>query len=201
MQLVIGTGGLSKQALSSLRLSNERTDSELVFFENVDGLEEFYGYRVIHDFDEIKSPFGFVICLGNPKYREYFYNELIELKGHALNVISEHALLFDCELGIGNLILGYTLLEPGSKIGKNNLINCYAAIFHDVVIGDHNEIMPGAKLLGCSSIGSKCRIGSNATILPNISICDDVVIGAGAVVISDITEPGTYVGVPARKVR
>ena len=61
MQLVIGTGGLSKQALSSLRLSNERTDSELVFFENVDGLEEFFGHRVIHDYSEITHSFGFII--------------------------------------------------------------------------------------------------------------------------------------------
>jgi sugar O-acyltransferase (sialic acid O-acetyltransferase NeuD family) len=201
MQLVIGTGGLSKQALSSLKLSNEKTDSELVFFENVDGIEEFFGYRVIHDYPEITSPFGFVICLGNPSYRMRFYNDLKGLGGHALNVFSEHSLLSDSELGVGNLILSYSLLEPSSKIGNNNLINCYVGIFHDVVIGDHNEIMPGAKLLGCSSIGSNCRIGSNATILPNVSICDNVIIGAGTVVINDITEPGTYVGVPARKVR
>jgi len=32
-----------------------------------------------------------------------------------------------------------------------------------------------------------------------VSICDDVVIGAGAVVTKDITEPGTYVGNPTRK--
>jgi sugar O-acyltransferase (sialic acid O-acetyltransferase NeuD family) len=201
MQLVIGTGGLSKQSLSSLKLSNESTESELVFFENVDGIDEFFGYRVIHDYSEISKPFGFVICLGNPIHRKKFYDDLIELGGYPLNVFSEYSLLFDCELGVGNLILPYSLLEPSSKIGNNNLINCYVGIFHDVVIGDHNEIMPGAKLLGCSSIGSNCRIGSNATILPNVSICDNVNIGAGTVVINDITESGTYVGVPARKVR
>ena len=49
-------------------------------------------------------------------------------------------------------------------------------------------------------IGSRVSIGSNATILP-VSICDDVVIGAGAVVTSDITEPGIYAGNPAKLLR
>jgi len=34
-----------------------------------------------------------------------------------------------------------------------------------------------------------------------VSICDDVVIGAGAVVTSDITEPGIYAGNPAKLLR
>jgi serine acetyltransferase len=30
-------------------------------------------------------------------------------------------------------------------------------------------------------------------------VCDDVLIGAGAVVAKSIVEPGTYAGVPARR--
>jgi carbonic anhydrase/acetyltransferase-like protein (isoleucine patch superfamily) len=91
------------------------------------------------------------------------------------------------------------LIEADAKLGYCNLINCYAGIFHDVEIGNYNEIMPGAKILGGAKIGNSCRIGSNSTILPNVQICDDVVIGAGAVVTKSITEPGTYVGIPARR--
>jgi serine acetyltransferase len=43
-------------------------------------------------------------------------------------------------------------------------------------------------------------IGTHASILP-VTICDHVVIGAGAVVTKDITEPGIYVGNPARLLR
>ena len=49
-------------------------------------------------------------------------------------------------------------------------------------------------------VGNKVSIGSNATI-PPVRICDGVVIGAGAVVTSDIAEPGIYAGNPARKIR
>ena len=51
-----------------------------------------------------------------------------------------------------------------------------------------------------TTIGSKVSIGSNATILP-VKICDGCVIGAGAVVTKDLTQPGIYVGNPARLIR
>ena len=43
-------------------------------------------------------------------------------------------------------------------------------------------------------------IGAGATVSNNVNICADCMIGAGAVVIKNIEEPGTYVGVPARKI-
>jgi acetyltransferase-like isoleucine patch superfamily enzyme len=51
-----------------------------------------------------------------------------------------------------------------------------------------------------TKIGNHVSIGSNATILP-VTICDNVVIGAGAVVTKNITEPGVYVGNPAKKIK
>ena len=57
-----------------------------------------------------------------------------------------------------------------------------------------------ASLWKSTKIGNRVSIGSNATMLP-VTVCDDVVIGAGAVVTKDITEPGTYVGNPAKKIR
>jgi acetyltransferase-like isoleucine patch superfamily enzyme len=48
-----------------------------------------------------------------------------------------------------------------------------------------------------TKIGHGVSIGTNATILP-VSICDRVVIGAGAVVTKNISEPGIYIGNPAR---
>jgi serine acetyltransferase len=47
--------------------------------------------------------------------------------------------------------------------------------------------------------GDRVFVGIGASIVNNVSICDDVIIGAGGVVIKDIDEKGTYVGVPARK--
>jgi acetyltransferase-like isoleucine patch superfamily enzyme len=51
-----------------------------------------------------------------------------------------------------------------------------------------------------TTIGNGVSIGTNAAIMP-VNICDRAVVGAGAVVTKDITEPGFYVGNPARLLR
>jgi serine acetyltransferase len=42
-------------------------------------------------------------------------------------------------------------------------------------------------------------VGTGARILQQLHLCSQSVIGAGAVVTRSIEEPGTYIGVPARK--
>ena len=197
--IVIGTGGLAKQCLGLL----EKSNVDLIFVDNTEGAKpEFFGYPVVNSYEAITSggSFGFIIAIGDPKWRYHFYNELKKRGGTPLTLMDD-----TCDDSRfhrkeeGNIILGQTLIEPNVIIGKGNLINYGAALFHDSVIGDFNEIMPGSKLLGNCKIGSHCRIGTNAVILPHTEVCDSVVIGSGAVVTKNITEPGTYVGVPARK--
>ena len=43
------------------------------------------------------------------------------------------------------------------------------------------------------------HIGVGACVKNNINIAPNCTIGAGAVVVKDISESGTYIGVPARK--
>ena len=64
--------------------------------------------------------------------------------------------------------------------------------------GLKEDTVPYGKL----SIGNDVWIGQYAVILPSCkNIGNGAVIGAGAVVVKDIEEKGTYVGVPARKIR
>lgn len=50
---------------------------------------------------------------------------------------------------------------------------------------------------GCF-LGNEVLLRANATVLQKVFICSKVIISAGTVVVRDITEPGTYAGVPAR---
>jgi len=50
-------------------------------------------------------------------------------------------------------------------------------------------------------VGEGTMVGIGATVSNNVSVCDGCMIGAGAVVVKDITEPGTYAGVPARRLK
>ena len=57
----------------------------------------------------------------------------------------------------------------------------------------------GAHLCGTVHVGKRTWIGAGATVSNNIIICNNCMVGTGAVVISNIEAPGTYVGVPAKR--
>ena len=50
-------------------------------------------------------------------------------------------------------------------------------------------------------IGAYTRVGTGAKVLGSVTVGERAVIGAGAVVIRDVPEAATVVGVPARVVR
>ena len=84
-------------------------------------------------------------------------------------------------------------------IGDFAQVNIYAGVGHDCIIGDYFTASPKVSVSGNVRIGNHVFLGTACTILPGVSICDHVTVGAGAVVTKDIVEPGTYVGVPARR--
>ena len=58
-------------------------------------------------------------------------------------------------------------------------------------------ILPNAYVGGTVKIGNRTWIGTGATVNNNLNICGDCMVGA--VVIKDIKEPGTYIGVPVKE--
>jgi len=50
-------------------------------------------------------------------------------------------------------------------------------------------------------LGDNVVIGANSVVMGPVDICDNVVVGAMSLVNESISEPGVYVGVPARKIR
>lgn len=136
--------------------------------------------------------------------------------GENVTVI-EPANLYGCEIGDDTFIGPFVEVQKDVHIGRRCKIQSHAFICELVTIGDDTFIGHGVMFINdlfqtggpaqgrkdlwrSTAIGSKVSIGSNATILP-VKICDGCVIGAGAVVTKDLTEPGTYVGNPARLVR
>jgi len=122
--------------------------------------------------------------------------------------------LYGCAIGDGCFIGPFVEIQKDTVIGKRCRIQSHAFICELVTIGDDCFISHGAMFINdlfstggpakgrkdlwrSTQIGNNVSIGTNTTILP-VKICDNVVVGAGAVVTKDITEPGIYVGNPAR---
>ena len=124
--------------------------------------------------------------------------------------------LYDCSLGDDVFVGPFVEIQAGVRIGDRTKIQSHSFVCELVSIGADCFIGHGVmfindlfinggpargdkKLWRQTKICDSVSIGSNATILP-VTICSNAVIGAGAVVVKNIIEPGTYVGNPAKKI-
>lgn len=104
------------------------------------------------------------------------------------------------QIGEGSMICPGTIVAGGNlKIGKHALLNISSTIGHDCQIKDFFTASPGANISGSCEIGNRVYFGANSSCKEKIHVCDDVLIGLQSGVIRNITEPGTYVGVPVRR--
>ena len=102
-------------------------------------------------------------------------------------------------------------IHPGAQIGRGLLIDhgMGVVIGETTIIGDDCTIYQGVTLGGTGkekgkrhpTIGNNVMIGSGAKILGPFKVGDHSKIAAGAVVLSEVPEDCTAVGIPARVVR
>lgn len=136
-----------------------------------------------------------------------------DVKQGARVKIIEPVNLYECELGDDVFVGPFVEIQSDVRVGARTRIQSHSFLCSRVTIGEDCFVAHGVMTTNDkfrdhtlsrdflpTVIGDRVYIGSNATLLP-VSICSDVTIGAGAVVTRDITEPGTYVGNPARRIR
>jgi sugar O-acyltransferase (sialic acid O-acetyltransferase NeuD family) len=100
----------------------------------------------------------------------------------------------------GSFVAHHAHIGPLASVGRGTIINTAAVVDHESRIGDFTHISVNATVAGRCRIGNMVFLGAGAIVIDRIRIVDRVVIGAGATIIDDITEPGIYVGSPARRV-
>lgn len=148
------------------------------------------------------NDYEFMVTIGDCKLRHEMVEKLPK-NVKFFTFIHPTALILDKSIKIeeGSFIGAYSIITTNIKIGKHSILNRGCHIGHDSNIGDYLSMMPNSVISGNCNIGNRVYVGTNASIKQNISICDDVTIGLNAGVVKDIFEPGTYVGVPAKKIK
>ena len=114
---------------------------------------------------------------------------------------SVHIMDDNIQVGVGSFIGANSILTTNIKLGNHALLNRGNHIGHDSVAGDFFSMMPNAVVGGNVTLGDNVYLGSCSNIREKINITSDVLIGMNAAVVKDITENGTYVGVPAKKLK
>ena len=153
-------------------------------------------------YEDIAPEDEVIVAIGNSNIRQRLQEQYTERGLKIATLIHPDAVIgTQVEIGEGTVIMAGTVINPNAVIGKGVIINTGATVDHDDVICDYAHISVGAHLAGTVTVGKSTWIGAGAVVSNNLHICDNVMVGAGAVVVSNIDEQGTYVGVPARKIK
>ena len=102
-------------------------------------------------------------------------------------------------------------IHPGAQIGKRLMIDHGSGVVigETCIIGDDCTLYQGVTLGGTGkdtgkrhpTLGNNVLVGAGAKVLGPIVISDNSKVAANAVVLKDISENSTAVGIPARVVR
>lgn len=132
--------------------------------------------------------------------RTRFYRDMSARGYRAASYISTRAFVWpNCTVGEHTMIQEDNTVQPFARVGANVILWSGNHIGHHSTIGDHTFISSHVVVSGFCRIGEACFIGVNATLANNISIGDNCVIGAGALVLGDVPDGQTVVGMWKRQ--
>jgi sugar O-acyltransferase (sialic acid O-acetyltransferase NeuD family) len=141
-----------------------------------------------------------VITIGNNGVREKLSGQIENLEW--LTVVHPKAYVHpSVQISEGTVIFAGAVIQPDVIIGSHVIVNTGVTVDHDCVLGDFTHLAPGTHLAGGVRVGRGAFLGIGAAVVPYRQIGDWATVGAGGVVVTDIEEKVTAVGVPARAIK
>ena len=150
-------------------------------------------------FERLNEYEGVIVAIGDNEIRRQKMMDLVNSGASIVNLIHPAASISRYAiLGIGIVAFAGVVVHPGANIGDGAILNTACSIDHDCSLGEFVHVSPGARLAGGVIIGPLSWIGIGACVKQLISIGSRVKVGAGAVVVKDVVNDVTVVGVPAK---
>lgn len=171
---------------------------DIVFLDDNATVKECAGFPVIGKTSEVYNLSGDkIVAIGNSEIRKKYMDTI-----QTVTLIHPDAVISRMvKIGEGSVVMAQAAINSDSVIGKGCIINTGATVDHDCFVDNFSHISVGAHIAGTVNIGEHTWIGAGAVVSNNVNICSDCMVGAGTVVVNDIKESGTYVGVPAKRVK
>jgi sugar O-acyltransferase (sialic acid O-acetyltransferase NeuD family) len=147
------------------------------------------------------ADFDIIVGIGNNQVREKIQKKLEDAGANIPVLIHPNAIIGQqVEINPGTVIMAGVIINCYTRIGSGCIINTGVTVDHDNVLQNFVHLSPGVHLAGAVEVGQGSWLGVGSVVSNNVRISEGCIIGAGAVVIKDISETGTYVGVPVRRV-
>lgn len=114
--------------------------------------------------------------------------------------ISPHAFVWrNCKIGEHCFIFENNVVQPFVTIGNNVVLWSGNHIGHHSMIGDDCFISSHVVVSGFCRVGKACFMGVNSTVSNNTNIGNNCIIGAAALILSDVDDNQTAVGIWKKK--
>jgi len=205
--LIAGCGSVARYVIDIISVENNFSIVGAVDLESGSMIgEKINGIKVLcrlDDINDIYDPSEISIILGHGdvsrKYEVFEYFKQKNFKFVSV-ISSKSSISITARIGFGCIINPGAVIMPNVIIGNHVIIHSQTVIEHDNIIGDFTNIAPGVSLGGNVTIGEKSYIYTGAIVVPHIRIGNNCIIGAGAVVIRDVMDKQTVVGVPAKPI-
>lgn len=201
--IIIGAGGHGKVVADIALCMN--IYKQINFLDDDYSKQIIKGTKLLGNIEQVASfreNSDFIVAIGDNLSRKAIQTDL-ETNNYSIATLVHPKSVIGTDVSIdrGTVVMAGVVINSISNIGKGCIINTGCHLDHNNTISEFTHISPGSNLAGTVKVGNDCWLGIGCSISNNVSICPKTVIGAGAVVLKNIREPGTYVGVPARKIK
>lgn len=200
--IIIGAGGHAQSVIDSVNKKEYRIVGLIDEFTKEKSI---FGIKVIgkslNDIDNVRK-YCYFVAIGNNLDRKRWFNELIKNKLEVINIIDKTAIISDsAKIGRGCFFGKMSIVNAGATIGDNVVINTKSLVEHGNKIESDVSLATNVALNGEVHVKEGAFIGSSSVVICQKTIGKNAIIGAGAVVINDIPDDATAVGVPAKVIK
>jgi len=155
--------------------------------------KEVLGYPVLgtdEDIDRLaKIARNVLVTVGqikSPDIRIALFERLANGGWNMPVIISPYAYLASCAtIEEGTVVMHGAIINAGTRIGRNCIINSRVLVEHDCDVGDHCHIATAAVLNGGVTVGEASFIGSGTVVKQGLVIGQKCVIGMGQTVLQN----------------
>lgn len=208
--VIYGAGGFGREVAWLIDNLNARAGA-LNILGFVDDDRELHGKKINQIpvlggqawFDGYKAEVWFACAVGNSKVRRKIYAELEKYRNvkPAILIDPSAGVAPTAQIGAGSIICYASRIMVNAKVGQGVVINTGSSVGHDGELADYATLYTNVIVSGGVRVGENSEIGSGAFILPYKSVGPNCIIAPLASVLTDLTDPGTYAGNPARRMR